>query len=42
MGRVKDLFIDMKERGLTLTLKEYLEMKRNENKNKDNEWRNDG
>ncbi len=31
----------MKERGLDLTIKEYMEMKTNENKNKDNNWRND-
>lgn len=41
MGRVKDLFIEMKERGLDLTIEEYMEMKTNENKNKDNNWRND-
>ena len=40
MGRVKDLFIDMEEQGLTLTLEQYLEMKKNENKNKNNERRN--
>ena len=32
MGRVKDLFIEMKERGLDLTIEEYMEMKTNENK----------
>jgi len=40
MGKVKDLFIDMKEEGLTLTLKQYLEMKEDENKNKNNKRRN--
>jgi len=33
MGLVKELYFEMKERGLTLTLKQYMEMKNNEKDN---------
>ena len=40
MGLVKELYLEMKERGLSLTLKQYMEMKENE-KNNDNRSRGD-
>jgi len=33
MGLVKELYLEMKERGLSLTLKQYMEMKENEKDN---------
>ena len=39
MGLVKELYFEMKKRGLNLTLKQYMEMKNNE---KDNDNRSRG
>lgn len=39
MGLVKELYFEMKERGLNLTLEQYMEMKNNE---KDNDNRSRG
>ena len=33
MGLVKELYFEMKERGLNLALKQYMEMKNNEKDN---------
>mgnify|MGYP004382523395 FL=1 len=40
MGLVKELYLEMKERRLSLTLEKYMEMKENE-KNNDNRSRGD-
>ena len=38
MGLVKELYLEMKDRGLSLTLKQYMEMKENENENTNDQW----
>tara|TARA_B100000902_G_scaffold315897_1_gene307106 strand:+ start:80 stop:205 length:126 start_codon:yes stop_codon:yes gene_type:complete len=40
MGLVKELYFEMRKRGLDLTLKQYMEMKNNEEDNDNRSRRN--